>query len=334
MTGRVIVWPAAKTAELQEFEVPSPLPGEVLVESHYSLLSAGTERAGLLGMPNTYGKFPQSPGYTGSGVVVALGEGVTEVQVGDRVLADHAGHRSHFCKPAAGLSVIPESVSMREAAAVVLAAMSLQGVRKTRLELGESVLVAGLGLLGVFAVQLARLAGGLPVIASDPNESRRKLALELGADFAFDPLSPTFRDDVRAVTRKGRGVDAVVEVSGASVALSQALGVVVPQGRISLLGCTRVSDVPIDFYRDVHRTGVSLIGAHNFVRPRQDSHPGYWTYADDFATLLGLLASGRLRAEPLFGETVSPAEAPRVYQRLAEDPAPPLGILFNWKELS
>ncbi len=334
MTGRMIVWTAPKTAELQTFEVPAPGAGEVLVESHYSLLSAGTEKAGLLAMPNTAGNFPQYPGYSGSGVVVAVGEEVTEVRVGDRVLADHAGHRSHFRKTAASLTVIPEAVSMREAAAVVLAAMSLQGVRKTQLELGESVLVAGLGLLGLFAVQLARLAGGLPVLASDPDETRRKLALELGADRAFDPRDPDFREQLLAATRQGRGVDAVVEVSGASVALSQALAVTVPQGRIALLGCTRVSDVPVDFYRDVHKTGISLIGAHNFVRPRQDSHPGYWTYEDDFATLLGLLETGRLRAELLFGETVSPAEAPRVYRRLAEDPAPPLGILFNWKESS
>ena len=69
----------------------------------------------------------------------------------------------------------------------------------------------------------------------------------------------------------------MVEVTGVAAALQQALEYVAWEGRVSLLGCTRIPDVPIDFYKYVHRRGISLIGAHTFARARQESAPGRWT---------------------------------------------------------
>lgn len=122
-------------------------------------------------------------------------------------------------------------------------------------------------------------------------------------------------------------------MTGSAAALQDALGYVAWQGRISLLGCTRVSDADIDFYRYVHRRGVSLIGAHTFVRPKEDSYPGYWTTRDDYRTLLALIAAGRLKVKPMISEIVSPQSAPAIYKRLAEQQHPPLGIVFDWKQV-
>lgn len=286
MTGKRIVWPRAGEAELQEFEVPPPGRGEVLIGMEYSVLSAGTERACLMAKPNTPQTFPQYPGYCGIGRVVAVGGDVETVRAGERVLADHAGHCSLFVKPAAGLTVVDPAADPLEAAFTVIAAMSLQGVRKARIELGEAVLVEGLGLLGIFAVELAKLDGALTVIATDFEEKRRGLALALGADLVFSPDDPELAEKVKSATG-GRGADAVIEVTGSAHALNQALECASFRGRVVLLGCTRISDEPVDFYRDVHRPGISIVGAHNFVRPKEDSSPGYWTYRDDFRTLLG-----------------------------------------------
>lgn len=329
MTGTRIVWPEAGRAELQEFDVPQPGHGEALLEMEYSVLSAGTEKSFLLGRPNTAQAFPQYPGYSGVGRVAAVGDGVTSVHPGDRVLADHAGHRSHFVKPADSLAKVPGGVEPAEAAFTVIAAMSLQGVRKARIELGESVLIEGLGILGILAAQLAKLNGAIPVIATDFSAERRKLALGLGADFAFSPDEPELPAKVREATG-GRGADAVIEVTGSARALNQALACASYRGRVVLLGCTRISDESVDYYRDVHKTGISIVGAHNFVRPKEDSSPGYWTYRDDFRTLLALSASGRFRAAALISEMVSPQDASAVYRRLAECEHPPLGIVFDW----
>lgn len=330
MTGHTIVFESIGKAVLNPFEVPSPGPGEVLLENHFTVISAGTERANLINLPNTSGTFPYYPGYCGVGRVIAVGDGVDASRVGERVLMNFTGHRSHALQKASELTVVKDpGIESLDAAFVVIAAMGLQGVRKLRLELGESAMVIGLGLLGQFAAQLARIDGAIPVIVSDFNPKRRDLALSLGADHAFSPDEENLPDKIRELTR-GKGPEGVVEVTGAAVALQQALTYVAREGRISLLGCTRIPDANIDFYRYVHLTGVSLIGAHTFVRPKVESRPGYWTTQDDYRTLLALLSAKRLQVRPIISEVVSPENAPAVYTRLAEEKQPPLGIVFDW----
>jgi 2-desacetyl-2-hydroxyethyl bacteriochlorophyllide A dehydrogenase len=189
MEGLRIVWPAPKQVELASFEIPSPKPFEVLIETEYSVISAGTERANLTSMPNTSQQFPQLPGYSAVGRIIETGAEVSNVQAGDRVICYHTGHTSHAVKPAEGLVKIEDrSISLKEAAFVVIASMSLQGVRKARLELGESVMIMGQGLLGLFAVQLAQFSGGLPVIAADLNESETQVSAAAWSGYCVEPV--------------------------------------------------------------------------------------------------------------------------------------------------
>lgn len=350
MTGSCIVFEAVGKAALRKFEVPQPKAGEVLLENDYTVISAGTERANLMNMPNTGAsgapdfatvkapdpskKYPFYPGYCGIGRVIAVGEGVDSSKIGKRALAVWSGHRSHAIQSDAALTTVDdERIDTLEASMTHIASFGLQGVRKLRLEIGESAMVIGLGLLGAFAVQAASLSGAVPVIVSDFDKKRRELALELGADYAFSPDEPHLPERIRELTY-GKGADGVVEVTGSAKALQQALTCVAREGRVSLLGCTRVSDAPIDFYQYVHQRGVSLIGAHTMVRPHVESRPGYWTEKDDYRTLLALLATKKLKARPLISEVVSPEKAPEVYKSLAEEKSPPLGIVFDWKQVS
>jgi 2-desacetyl-2-hydroxyethyl bacteriochlorophyllide A dehydrogenase len=331
MTGSYIVFESIGRAALERFDVPQPKAGEVLLENEYTVVSAGTERANLMNLPNTSMQFPYYPGYSGVGRVIAVGDGVENARVGDRALANSSGHRSHAVQSAADLTMVKDDrIESLDAAFVVIGAMGLQGVRKLKLELGESAMVIGLGILGVFATQSAALAGAIPVIVSDFDKKRRELALSLGADHAFSPDEKDLAEKIKELTY-GKGVDAIVEVTGSAAALEQALTCVARQGRISLTGCTRVSDAPIDFYRYVHQPGVSLIGAHTFVRPQADSYPGYWTAQDDYRTLLALIAAKKLQVQSIISEIVSPEDAPAIYNRLAEEPHPPLGIVFDWR---
>lgn len=334
MTGQYVVFESVGKAALKPFEVPRPGAGEVLLENEYTVISAGTERAMLMDLPNTSTSgFPKRPGYSGVGRVIAVGEGVENATVGDRALADFSGHRSHAIQKAASLMVVDDDrVESLDAAFVVIGAMGLQGVRKLRLELGESVMVIGLGILGMFATQFASLNGAIPVIVSDFDQKRRELALSLGADHAFSPDEEDLPERVRELTG-GRGANAVVEVTGVAAGLEGALACVARQGRVALLGCTRIPDANINFYQLVHKPGVSLIGAHTFVRPERDSYPGYWTARDDHRTMLAFIAAGRLQVRPIISEVVSPERAPEVYARLAEEKHPPLGIVFDWGKL-
>jgi len=333
MTGRYIVFESVGDAALKLFEVPRPKAGEVLLENDFTVVSAGTERANLLNLPNTSATFPYHPGYSGVGQVIAVGDEVDKVLVGDRALAEFSGHRSHAVQSASSLTVVRDDrIESLEAAFVVIGAMGLQGVRKLRLELGESAMVIGLGILGVFATQAAALSGAIPVVVSDFDGKRRDLALTLGADYAFSPDEDDLPAKIKELTH-GRGADAIVEVTGSAVALQQALTYVAREGRISLTGCTRVSDADIDFYKYVHHEGVSLIGAHTFVRPKRDSRPGYWTTHDDYRTLLALIGADKLQVRPIISELVSPERAPAIYARLAEEKHPPLGVIFDWSRV-
>lgn len=336
MTGYYITFESVGNAVLKEFEIPEIKDDEVLLESDYSAVSAGTERANLMQMPNTVTAergFPHSTGYSAAGRVVASGRDVTNLKVGDRAVITWGGHRSHTVKKAnTVLKIDDDSVESLDASFAHIASFAFLGVRKLKIELGESAMVAGMGILGAFAVQIANLSGAIPVLVSDFNPTRRNLALKLGASTALSPDDNDFIEKVKAATG-GNGPNAVVEVTGSAAALQQALEYIAWEGRISLLGCTRISDTPVDYYKYVHRRGITLLGAHTFTRPGQESAPGRWTEHDDYRTFLKLVAAGKLQVRPLISEVVSPESAHEVYARLAGIKNPPLGIVFDWTKI-
>lgn len=334
MKAKQIIFTDVRKAELLEAEVRPLNENDVLAEMEYTVISGGTERAAIMGMPNAGGNnFPKRLGYCGIGRVIEIGSAVTSVAVGDRVLVYHGKHMKYNVRTEAEITKVEDdSIPSLDAVFVIIASMGLGGVRRLEIEVGESAMVMGLGLLGIFAVQFCRLNGAYPVIAADLNPARRDLALKLGADYALDPSAPDFAEQVKALT-KGKGVRATVEVTGKSVAMKQALDCASWMGRISLLGCTRISDCPIDYYQQVHRPGVKLIGAHNLVRPKVESYPHHWTHQDDCKAILDLLSAGRIQVAPIVSRVVSPTEAPEIFRQLCDDPEFPIGTVFDWREI-
>lgn len=332
--NKAIVFTDVHKAELLDKKIPEVSENMVRVRMEYTVISGGTERACILDMPNTQaGGFPKQLGYCGVGYVEKIGESVTKVKEGDRVLVYHGVHAKWNVVPENKLTIVRDKeISSIEAAFVVIAAMGLGGVRKLECELGESAMVMGQGLLGIFATQFLRLSGANPVIAADLNPQRRELALKLGADYAFNPADEDFADKVKAVT-KGKGVNCCVEVTGLSVAMKQALDCASWMGRISLLGCTRVSDTAVDYYTQVHKPGVKLIGAHNFVRPQVESYPHHWTHQDDCNAILDMISSGRVKVKPIVSRVESPENAPEVYNQLCDDSMFPIGTVFDWRNV-
>ena len=336
MTGSYIVVESIGKAVLKEFKIPELKSNEVLLKNDYTVISAGTERANLIQLPNTVTAeegFPFYPGYSGAGQVIAVGDNVTNLEVGDRAVINWGGHRSHTIKDASSvLKIEDDSVDLLDASFAHIAAFSFLGVRKLKIEIGESAMIAGMGILGAFALQIANLSGAIPVVVSDFDPERRDLALKLGATAAFSPDEENFIEKVKEAT-DGNGPDAVVEVTGSAIALKQALEYIAWQGRISLLGCTRVSDVPIDFYKYVHQRGTSLTGTNTFTRPKHESSPGHWTEHDDYRAFLKLVTAKKLHIRPLISEIVSPEAASEVYSRLAKEKKVPLGIVFDWRKM-
>lgn len=339
MKLKQIVFTEKNKAELLEVEAQTLAPNDVMVETAVSTVSCGTERANLTGDPNVSIAgassvcFPRYSGYNSAGIVVKTGDAVTELKPGDRVVVIWGCHKNFNIVPQSNvIKIEDDNVSFETGAMALIASFPLAAIRKTRLEMGESALVMGLGILGMIAVKLLHAAGAVPIIAADPNPTRREIALKNGADYAFDPLEEGFAEKVKSIT--DGGVKTAIEVTGVGAGFNEALDCMAKMGRIALLGCTRNSDFTVDYYKKIHGPGITVIGAHTLARPQVDSYPGWFTQRDDVKAILKLCANDRLCLENLIEETHSPEECAEVYNRLAFDKNFPVVVQFDWKKLN
>lgn len=334
MENKVIMFTAPGVAEYLDTSMPAVCDDKVLVKLEVSSVSSGTERANVIGDTEIgTGKNPEVPqfprilGYSSAGIVTAVGDKVTSVKVGDRVAVSWSQHRRFVSVPEAQVYKLQDSIPSSAGALVHISIFPLAAIRKCRLEIGESAMVMGLGILGLIAVKLLRAAGAAPIIAVDFDAERRSKAIEYGADYAFDPREDGFFDKVKSITNGG--VKAAIEVTGNDRALDTTLDCMAKFGRIALLGCTRHSSFAIDYYKKVHGRGITLVGAHTEARPRCESSNGWWTQRDDALAIIKLLELGRLDLSSMVEDVRLPEEAPEVYTRLCNEKTFPI-TQFDW----
>ena len=331
MKGQRVVWPSRAKVEIEEFEFPVLGDNEILVATECSLISPGTERAFLLGLPNAQGRYPSYPGYSNIGVVIDNGRDVDGYKIGDRVVSSK-GHTSHFvATPDNLLKVTEATLSSEEGVFFNLCTIAMQGVRKAKIELGEPVLVLGGGLIGLFAMQIAKLSGGLPVITADLSDNRLQLATQVGADYTLNPEAEDLNDQLDSITG-GKGLAVVIEATGHPPVVNTALQLADWHGRVVLLASTRGETERVNFYRDVHGKGLTVLGAHNSVRPRHESSPNFWTLRDDWELSLQLIAHHRVVIAPLITHRLAGTQAAEAYQLLMEWDQNLLGVVLNWED--
>ena len=337
MKCKQIVFTEKNKAELLTVDAYEPSPNEVMVKTMVSTISCGTERANITGDPNVNAcgasgvVFPRMSGYNSAGVVIKKGADVKSIEVGDRVVVYWGCHKDYNVVPENQVVKIEDdSISFETAAMSFISTFPMAAIRKTRLEMGESAIVMGLGILGMIAIKLLHTAGAVPIIAADPNPARREIALKNGADYAFDPLCEDFADNVKKVT--GGGVNVAIEVTGVGAGFNEALDCMAKFGRVALLGCTRNSDFTVDYYKKIHAPGITVIGAHTIARPDVESHPGWFTHRDDIKAVLKLCGGGRLCLEKLIEEIHLPEECTEVYNRLVFDKNFPIVVQFDWRD--
>ena len=338
MMKKTIMFTAPFVAEMIEEEIKEPKENEVQVKLMVSTISSGTERANLVGEVNVSAavisdkaNFPRRPGYSSSGVVTKVGSNVKAFKEGDKVALSWSVHSQYCNMPVNNVRKIEDdSIPFEEAALWHISTFPLAAIRKCGLELGESALVMGIGVLGMIGIKQLKAAGAAPIVAVDPKPEKRELALKIGADYAYDPFDEKFAEKVKEVT--GGGVNVCLEVTGIGAGLNGALDCMAPFGRVALLGCTRRSDFNVDFYHKVHGPGISLIGAHTIARPKYESSPKMWTEYDDVMAMQRLFKMGRLKIGDLVEETHSPNEFKEVYNRLAKESAFPI-VQFDWRKL-
>lgn len=309
--------------ELEAHDLPLPAAGQVLLQTQATLISPGTERAFFLHLPNTTLPYPLYPGYSHIGQVVAVGDGVAESWLGQSV-ASTSPHASHVLVPIEKCRPVPQGLAADSAVFFNLIAIAMQAVHKARIELGEAVAVIGAGMIGLYAMQLAKINGGLPVGSVDSEAGRLEVARQVGADAVYLPT------DLAAGQQDGAW-PVVIEATGASPAILSAFQLAASGGRVILLGSSRGDTDGVNFYRDVHRKGLTIIGAHEITRPTHDNAPGRWTQVAEHRIALDLLAHGRLITQPLITHRFGWQDFPQAYGLLADWDLKALGMVIEWR---
>ena len=350
-------------------DVPTPaLPhGHLLIRTTCSLVSAGTERMLVeFGKAGWIDKARQQPdkvqqviakartdgllttldavqskldqplplGYCNVGTVAAVGPGVVGFKKGDRV-ASNGSHAELVAVPQHLCAQIPVEVSDESASFTVLSAIGLQGIRLAEPSLGETVVVSGLGIIGLLTAQLL-LAHGCHVLGLDPDSSKCLLAEELGVktlklSSAVDPVAWCLEQT------GGIGVDAVLitAATSSSEPVHVAAQVCRQRGRIVLVGVTGLELRRDLFYKKELSFQVSCSYGPGRYDPsyEQKGHDypiGYvrWTVQRNFQAVLHALATRALRTESLISHRFPIEQAPAAYELLSS-PKPSLGILLQ-----
>ena len=322
--GRRVEFLDFEIAWLEPYAFLSPGPGEVRVESWFSTVSPGTERAVLCGLPGARRRFPYQPGYSLAGRAVEVARNVRGIREGD-VVAGRVKHVSHDTVGSSLLFRVPEGVSAEEASFLELGIITLQGIRKAAIRPGESVAVVGQGLIGQLANKLARTVGAAEVVAVAASANRRKTAV--GPDAAHRYLA--LKEDPDGPARLQ--ADVVIEAVGTPQAIELSLRCARPGGRVILLGSSRGLGRNVDFWNLVQRRSVEIVGAHISAMPEREGSRGLWTYRREGELFLRLLAGGRLRVSDLVTWRPAPDDCNRVYEVIAAGGAEHVAIVFQWQ---
>ncbi len=384
-----------KTGEVSLLGVPPPRlrAGGVLVQNVCSLISAGTERgmielarksllekararpdlvrkvldkARTEGLLPTYQKArqrlaaPLPLGYSSAGIVLAVGEGVADLEGGDPVACGGIGYASHaevifvprnLCvkipekagswQETGALEPLPARpgprVPFAEAAYTTLGAIALEGVRVADTRLGEAVVVLGLGLIGLLTAQLLK-AGGCRVVGLDLDPGRCQLAKELGCDLTGEPAQA--RDLVRRLTG-GYGVDAVLIAAAtpSSEPVHLAGELARDRGRVVIVGNVGLQ-VPYQLY---YEKALDLRLSRSYGPGRYDrfyeekglEYPlAYvrWTENRNMQSFLQLVAEGKVNVSRLTTHRFPFDQALKAYELITRGREPHIGVLLEYEK--
>ncbi len=359
-----------RTGEMEVSELPCPHigRGQVLIQTRTSLISAGTEwmlvefsKANLLRkarqqpdkvkqvldkmktdglMPTLEAVFrkldePLPLGYCNAGVALEVGEGVYDIQPGDRVVSN-GPHAEVVCVSRNLVAKIPEGITDEQAAFTILASIALQGARLAKPTLGEKFMVFGMGLIGLLTVQLLN-ASGCKVLAVDFNTERLKLAESFGSktvnlSAGADPVSAALG------WTSEQGVDAVLITASAKSdeIMHQAAEACRKRGRIILVGVVDLNLRRSDFYEKELTFQVSCSygpGRYDekYEQGGQDYPLGFvrWTEQRNFQAVLASMASGTLRVDELITDRFPQVDALTAYDKIQNDKSA-LGIILQY----
>ncbi|WP_405351544.1 bi-domain-containing oxidoreductase [Nonlabens sp. Asnod3-H03] len=362
-----------KTGEtiLEELPAPQVKRGHVLIQTTKSLVSLGTERMLVeFGKSNLISKARQQPdkvkmvldkikteglmptleavfnklgeplplGYCNVGKVIEVGEGVSEFKVGDRV-ASNGGHAEFVSIPKNLVASIPDNVTDEQAAFTVIGSIGLQGIRLCEPTLGETIVVTGLGLIGLMTAQLLK-ANGCNVIGIDFDQTKLNLAKKWG----ITTINPAQGEDpVKTVMQltDGVGADGVIITAStkSNDVISQAAQMSRKRGRIILVGVIGLELSRAEFYEKELSFQVSCsYGPGRYDEDYETKGNDYplpfvrWTEKRNFETILSSISKKYIEVDPLITEVVELKDYLKIYGEIGSSKS--IASLLNYSDIT
>ena len=275
-------------------------------------------------------------GYCNVGVVVEAGKNVDGFKAGDRVVSN-GSHADIVRVPKNLCAKIPDNVDDEAAAFTVIASIGLQGIRLAAPTIGESIVVTGVGLIGLLTVQMLH-AHGCRVLAIDYDQAKLELAKQFGADI-YNPGNGEDPIAAGMAFSRGKGVDAVIITAStkSNDPVTQAARMSRKRGRIILVGVTGLELSRADFYEKELTFQVSCsYGPGRYDANYEDKGQDYpyafvrWTEQRNFEAILDMMASGQLDVTPLISHRFKFEDAPAAYDLLTSNKSA-LGILLQYE---
>src|SRR5215467_1793160 len=359
--GRVVV-----------LDLPDPYLGadQVLVQNRYSLISSGTETTTLSKTPTELAKqtladpwmrnvvkqtvfaagpsqtarrvwhemiTPREIGYSGAGTVLALGDRVEGLEIGQHVAYAASGHAEVTAPYVNHVVPVPDGVDLRHAAFVTVGGIAMQSLRRADLKFGETVAIYGLGLVGQLCASIAKAAGCL-VVGIDIIPKANELATAAGAALVVNPSEPDWKRRVLDFTGKN-GVDATVicASSDSQEIINSAMEITRRQGRVVLVGYVKLDIHPKNFlYREIDLRYSRAYGPGSYhtsyEKGRVDYPFGYvrWTEKRNLEEFIRLVATGAVNPEPLIAGVYPVERAQEPFDAIRERTLPGVAALISY----
>jgi len=334
MNAKAIICDEQQNFSIEDVVLPEPAADQVRIKTHYTGVSVGTEFA-LIRNKISWGPYPICTGYMGTGVVEAVGNDIDNFKVGDEVyyrandnmtLADGTAvscvtgaHCSHVVtKPNStyGVDHMVPGAPMNVACMFALPAVGLSGVDMVNPRMGQTVVVHGVGLIGL-SVVAACVNRGCVVVAVDINPQQLELAVRMGADETVNGETQDVAAEIERLSPGG--ADVVFECTGIPACIDPAIALCREDGRFAFQG----------------NYGEDAVAMH--VIPTQERRLKMFSPCDDGyqpcrRAVVKAMAMGTLKWEHCISHRIDLGEAPAMYQRInAGDTKDIVGVVINWQ---
>ncbi len=333
-----IMFTAQKKVELQECEMPTVGDDDILLETIVSQISTGTELTLLEGNvePGSPWEenlvYPQEPGYSNVGKIIAVGKNVSKDLIGKRMLTLET-HKKYYTISSLEYQnmMVPGSVKSDEAAFGVIAQITMGSIRISGLRPGDACVVYGAGLIGQMVARFAKAAGATKVFVTDVSDLRLDKLPDDPCYIKINSAKEKVADIVKQNTTNGEGAAIVFETTSCQHLIMEEIYCLCKRGKLIITSSPKGNSVVDLEY--CNRMGISIIGAHNSAVHTSCEVPGDpWTRRRDSDYFLELLEKKQTTVSEMITHEVNYRNAVEMYHMLMADRTQALAVHINWED--